>query len=308
MEKDKLALEIYKVAMEIKKEIYPRELIINDDLSKEERVKNLVELFWYQDMAEKSICGYLGKNKKDSLAIINIALSDVGTAYHLLYRVDASYEATDELDKVDTLHHLVDGLMTKKNFKEMLERVNEQVLEEIDYVKVDKLYNKIRNLEKKVTNYCETLQIMKNDNLLNKEQIGVYIRYDDDPQELKRKKEIIDDIIKQNFSDKDYCIKYYIDKNVSGLNDDREEFNSMINDIKNHNLNYVVCPTLSNISRDHIYLNNLFFPLLSEKNIDLYTRLGKYEKNEKIEILYKDSDINFNDYEDDDYEDEGYEF
>lgn len=312
MEKDKLALEIYNVAMEMKKETFPKKLVIDSQsIDKETQMKNMVEMFYWEDITKKTICGYLRDNKRDSLAVIKVALNEPETLYHLLYRIDACYEVDEVLNNIDTLHYLTDGLMTKKNFKELINRVDDMVMDDVDYLKASKLYRKIKNLEKNVKSYCETLQITNN-NMSNKNQIGVYIRYTDIPEQLEMKKKTIDNILKQNFSDKEYSIKYYIDKNVEGKNENKIEFNKMINDIKESKLNYILCPSLNNLSRDSLYLRNFFFPLIEEKNIELYTKLGKFEEDEKLNFLLQTSHVGFEnhdeDYEEDDYEDDDYEY
>lgn len=312
MEKEKLALEIYNVAAEIKKEICPGNFVISDnDFNNKERAQNIMELLMYQDIAERTICGYLRKNKKDSLVLINEALSENKPAFYLLNRIDSTYEAIDEVNNIDTLHSLLDGLISKKNFQELLGRINEMVMEDADYLKADKLYNKIKKLENHIKDYCETLEVMDS-NSLNKNQIGVYIKYSDIPEQLEMKKKTVDNVLKQYFNDKEYNIKYYIDKIITGEDEDRKEFKDMICDIKNNNLDFVVCPALNNISRDSIYLNTVFFPMLDEKNIELYTNLGKFEESDKLEFKLKTSHAIFfpddNDYEEDDYEDDDYEY
>ena len=159
MNKEKLALEIYNVAMEIKKQASSEKIVIDPkNLDKEEHFKNVINLFYLEDLNERTICGYLRDNKNDSLKVIKDALSEPSTAFYLLYKVDACYESDEILNNIDTLHYLTDGLMENKKFQELLNRVDEMVMEDADYLKMGKLYKKIKNLEKHVKNYCEILK------------------------------------------------------------------------------------------------------------------------------------------------------
>ena len=117
-------------------------------------------------------------------------------------------------------------------------------------------------------------------NELNQNQnwkVGIYTRLsreDEKEDKFSKQSESIENQIKflkgyanaQNWS----IIKVYIDDGYSGTNFDRPDFQNMINDIENGEINIVLTKDLSRLGRDYILTRSLHRKILSIKKCEVY--------------------------------------
>lgn len=117
-------------------------------------------------------------------------------------------------------------------------------------------------------------------NELNQNQswkVGIYTRLsreDEKEDKFSKQSESIENQIKflkgyanaQNWS----ITKVYIDDGYSGTNFDRPDFQNMINDIENGEINLVLTKDLSRLGRDYILTRTLHRKILSIKKCKIH--------------------------------------
>jgi site-specific DNA recombinase len=99
--------------------------------------------------------------------------------------------------------------------------------------------------------------------------IGIYMRYSTDNQELKVQEEEINKYIEYTFKDKEYQIKIYKDEGYSGKTMKRDDMIRLKNDIVANKINVVVALKLDRMSRSIQDLLSLF-TFFNEQKIEVH--------------------------------------
>lgn len=104
------------------------------------------------------------------------------------------------------------------------------------------------------------------------EKIGAYVRPSTDKQETQHQWESIDEWCEENRVSKDELIQY-VDLAQSGTDDDREQFNDLLDDIESGELDHVVVWEISRISRRGATLQ-VFFDACEENEVTVWITDG----------------------------------
>lgn len=108
-------------------------------------------------------------------------------------------------------------------------------------------------------------------------RIAVYIRLskddgNDESSSVTNQKKIIVEYLEQLFDEEHTIVDFYIDDGLTGTDDERLEFQRMIQDVKSGNVNCIICKTLARAFRNYAdqgYFLEEVFPLYGTRFICL---------------------------------------
>lgn len=118
--------------------------------------------------------------------------------------------------------------------------------------------------------------------------VAIYVRLSDEDRDKLQKEDESESIQNQKSMLKDYCkernwIIYdiYNDENFSGIDSSRPEFNRMINDCQNGNIDIVLCKSQSRFSRDAVLIETYLHDKFIEWGIRFIGVVDHADTNDK---------------------------